>query len=134
MFILFCKKRENVLCPCVYTEQPLVISQNYRTCSAVLLSWALGLSRTCVCFLAVFSPLPRFFPKGNKGLPGPGLFLSQRDRPTSSSTALVRLAHSLARSHAASSDPASRPVCLWCPLSFFLGSCLLLWESNCKQL
>lgn len=75
----FVKKRKMYCVLCVYTEHPLVISENQLSCPlqccCLLGRWAAA--GLCVCFLRSLFPSLLFL-IGNKRHPGPGLLLSVR--------------------------------------------------------
>lgn len=82
--ILFCKKEKDVLC--VYTDQPLVTSENELSCPAALLSSALGGSRTVCVLRSLFFPSSLLPHRKQKAALGLGCFY---DSVTSSSTDLA---------------------------------------------
>lgn len=110
----FVKKRKMYCVLCVYTEHPLVISENQLSCPlqccCLLGRWAAA--GLCVCFLRSLFPSLLFL-IGNKRHLGLGCSCQcdlQLHRPRMLAPLTLCA------------------MCLWCHLSFFLSSCLLLWE------
>lgn len=114
MFILFCKKEKNVLCTlCIHWTSSSHLWESAQLSSTVLLSsWALGSSRTVCVFPSQSLSLPSLPHRKQKA---PWAWAAPVSA-TSSSTDLACWLLTLCA------------MCLWCQISFFLRSCLLLWE------
>lgn len=108
----FVKKRKMYCVLCVYTEHPLVISENQLSCP---LQCCCLLGRWAAAGLCVFPSQSSFLPS----LPHRKQKAWAWAVPVSATSSSTDLACWLLWPCA---------MCLWCHLSFFLSSCLLLWE------